>query len=292
MKKAILIIFIVMMFISNLISGEKELIKDVYELINQKKYNDAFLLVEKAVKEFGETEMILRAKYKVLLRQENYKDALKIALKKERNARWKNPLNGIDVAIAYIKLKNEAKAFDWFDEAVDRGYTNFNYLYSDDFDFVKNHERLKKIITKIKDNIGLGKQAKDFNVKLFSGDKFVLSEQKGKVVLIYFWLIQCDPCSQGVSNLKKCYNEFKDKKFEIIGISLDKDKKELQNYIEKENINWKILFSGEGWKDEIKKLYGANFIPCYWLIDKKGILRYYFLSGKNLREEILKLVSE
>jgi hypothetical protein len=48
----------------------------------------------------------------------------------------------------------------------------------------------------------------------------------------------------------------------------------------------------KGWKDETAKLYGVKSIPSYWLIDRKGVLRYFGLRKEKLKEAIAQLVAE
>jgi peroxiredoxin len=92
--------------------------------------------------------------------------------------------------------------------------------------------------------------------------------------------------------LKEAYNRFKDKGFEIIGISVDYVRKDLDAYLEKAKVPWKMACSGKGWKDETLKLYGVNFTPSYFLVDRKGILRDFVVDGDALIKGIEKLLSE
>ena len=226
------------------------------------------------------------------MKLERFNEALEVALKIEKNSKRKSPWTCIDIATVYAKLNQKEKALEWLNEAVNRGFITYNELYSNEFKVLREEKEFKQLILKIKEKIGIGKVAKDFTVTLLNGQKFTLSSQKGKVVLIDFWASWCGPCRREIPNLKKYYKEFKDKGFEIIGISLDTDGKALKSFIKEKNIQWKISFSGKGWDDETAKLYNVNSISSFWLVDRKGILRYFGLRGEKLREAIAKLVSE
>jgi thiol-disulfide isomerase/thioredoxin len=323
MKKLLILVLFVLLLFFNLISGEKELVEEINQLYNQKNFNKALELIEKGLKDHKDSSKLQRLKFYVLIElkrydealvvveksttnpdqqksarlyiyklQGKYQEALKIAIEKEKTAKRKSPWNCFELIELYLKLKNKEKAMDWLDEAVNRGFNSYMYLYEKDFALIQGEERFKKAIQKIKDNIGLEKTAKNFSVDLLSGKKFTLSEQKGKVVLVDFWATWCRPCREGIPALKQYYRELNPKGFEIIGISLDNSIEPLNEYIKNENLKWKISFSGKGWNDETAKLYGVNSIPSYWLIDKKGILRYFGLSKDKLKKAVEELLAE
>lgn len=328
MKKVIFVVFFAALLILNLCSqdSEKELMKKIDQNISQKNYEQTLQLVEKGVKKFGETEGLLEAKfytfmdlnkfddalavaeagikkfgerqnllsqkYQALLLLGNYSEALEVALKMEKISKEKSYWDCLDIITAYAKLGNKEKACEWLDEAVNRGFIDYQSLYGGYYKTLNNEERFKKIIEKIKNKIGIGKQAKDFTIELLSGDTFSLSKQKGKIILINFWTTWSYPCRAEISSLKEYYTEYKEKGFEIIGISLDHSKEKLEKYINKESVKWKISFSSKGWMDEVRELYGVESIPSLWLVDRKGTLRYFGLREEKLRKAIEELISE
>jgi thiol-disulfide isomerase/thioredoxin len=123
----------------------------------------------------------------------------------------------------------------------------------------------------------------------------MLSGQKGKVVLIDFWATWCKPCVEGIPHLKEFYKAFRGKGFEIIGISLDSKKEDVDNYLSKEKLEWKLAYSGKGWFDDTARYYNVNLIPSYWLIDRQGVLRNFGIplrDKETLKKAIAKLLSE
>lgn len=332
MKKTIFTVFAVTLLIMNFVSQgqenekEKELMKKFFQAYNQKKFDLALQVVEQGIKDYGETQNLLEAKFytffgmskfadalivaevqikkfgetqntlgqkfQALLMLEKYNEALETALKKEKASLRKTPWDCLDIASIYIILENKGKTFEWLDEAVNRGFITYQSLYGEQFKAIQSEEKFKKIVARIKDKIGIGKPAQDFTTDLLSGSTFTLSAQKGKVILIDFWAIWCGPCLAEMPNLKKYYKEFKEKGFEIIGISLDNSKDMLEEYIKKENLEWNISFSGKGWEDSTGELYGVKSIPSYWLVDKAGVLRHFGLRGEQLKKAIEELISE
>ncbi|MCP2519892.1 redoxin domain-containing protein [Candidatus Aminicenantes bacterium AC-335-B20] len=292
MKKIVVLVLLIFSIYLLLHSDEWEVLKKARELYNEGNYIKALELIDKGIEQYGETKSLLSAKLILLKKLGKFENALDVALKIEKNSKRKSPWPCIDIASIYVKLNQKEKAFEWLNEAVNRGFIIYNQLYTKDFSSLREEEEFKQIISRIKEKIGIGKEAKDFTVTLLNGEKFTLSSQKGKVILVDFWASWCGPCRREIPNLKKYYEEFKDKGFDIIGISLDTDRKALEDFIKEKNIQWKISFTGKGWDDDTAKLYNVNSIPSFWLVDKKGILRYFGLRGEKLRKAIFKLISE
>ena len=93
-------------------------------------------------------------------------------------------------------------------------------------------------------------------------------------------------------NLKEIFKDFKDRGLEIIGISLDTDKQLLEGYLKEVALPWKITCSLEGWSDNTVKLYKISATPSTWLVDRKGIMRYYDVRGAKLRQAVEELIKE
>lgn len=125
--------------------------------------------------------------------------------------------------------------------------------------------------TKMFDLPGVG-ETLDISFTAVDGREVKLADLKGKVVLVDFWATWCVPCIKAMPDIKKLYEEFHDKGFEIIGISLDSDKEKLESYLAKENITWPQYFDGAGWDNEIARQYGIESIPATFLIGADGLI--------------------
>ena len=138
----------------------------------------------------------------------------------------------------------------------------------------------------------VGKKAIDFNMKDLDGNDLSLEQYRGKVVLLDFWAVWCGPCIAEMPNVKQVYDKYKDENFQIIGISLDESRDTLVGYLEKEGITWPQFFDGNGWKNQVAKMYGINSIPRMYLIDGEGVVRKANVRGRSLEPAVAELVQE
>jgi peroxiredoxin len=130
----------------------------------------------------------------------------------------------------------------------------------------------------------VGASAPDFSLPDMNGAALSLSSFKGKYVLIDFWASWCQPCMMELPNVLEQYAAFKDKGFEIIGISLDRQEEPWRAAIADNKMTWPQAWDlAQGRQGEVADLYGVTSIPHMVLVDKEGKI-----IAKNLRGEALK----
>ena len=135
----------------------------------------------------------------------------------------------------------------------------------------------------------IGKPASDFHVTDLNGEELSLEQYRGQVVLLDFWATWCPPCIAEIPNVKKTYEKYKDQKFQIVGISLDRSKEPLEAYIKKEGLTWLHYWDNIG---KVSNLYKVQAIPSTFLIDGKGVIRKTNLRGYRLETAVAELVNE
>jgi len=131
----------------------------------------------------------------------------------------------------------------------------------------------------------------DLKFTSVDGKEIDLANMRGKVILVDFWATWCGPCVGEVPNVVKTYNKLHDKGFEIVGISLDQDKSELETFVKEKKMTWVQYFDGNGWKNKIAGRFGIHSIPAMWLIDKKGMV-VNTNARQGLEASVEKLLAE
>lgn len=133
-----------------------------------------------------------------------------------------------------------------------------------------------------------GQVVPDFFATDLDGKPISLQDYRGKVVLLDFWAVWCGPCLGEMPNVKRVYDTYKDQGFDIIGVSLDTDAARLRNYLKKNSIPWRQIFSGQKWNSPLALKYHIRSIPAPWLIDRDGTLISREARGVKLERLVVK----
>ena len=136
------------------------------------------------------------------------------------------------------------------------------------------------------------KAAPEFTLKDSNGQTVHLSDYKGKVVLLDFWATWCGPCKIEIPWFMEFQQEFKDKGFAVLGVSMDEDGwTAVKPYIARLKVNYRI---GLG-IDRVGDQYGGvESLPTTFLIDRQGRIASTHVglsSGKDdFKNDILHLL--
>ena len=168
----------------------------------------------------------------------------------------------------YIKL----------DKSLFAKYPNSNYVKL-------FHTRVSEM-----NKLGIGTLAPDIALSTPDGKTVSLSSYKGKVVLVDFWASWCRPCRAENPNVVKAYHAFHAKGFDVLGVSLDKDKAAWQKAIADDHLSWTHISDLGMWSSSVVKLYNLTGIPFSVLLDKEGKIVAKGLRGEELESAIRKLL--
>nr|WP_297168729.1 TlpA disulfide reductase family protein [uncultured Dysgonomonas sp.] len=158
----------------------------------------------------------------------------------------------------------------------------------------KTNPRILKLEKRLEalEGTEIGKQFVDIKGTTPDGKEISLSDYagKGKYVLVDFWASWCPPCRKEMPLVVEAYKKYKNKGFEIVGVSLDDDKAAWEKGIKDLNITWPQISDLKGWKTELGAAYAVNSIPHTVLLDKDGKIIAKDLRGDQLSEKLAELL--
>ncbi|XVJ68711.1 MAG: TlpA family protein disulfide reductase [Rhizobacter sp.] len=64
----------------------------------------------------------------------------------------------------------------------------------------------------------------------FNAKPYDLSQEQGKAVLVFFWSTDCAVCRDKMPELRSNYSAWRDKGFQLVAVSLDKNLADVQAY--------------------------------------------------------------
>lgn len=132
----------------------------------------------------------------------------------------------------------------------------------------------------------VGQPFPDFALRDLTGQLHVLSDYRGKVLLIDVWATWCPPCVAAMPEILADYSQMHSQGLEILGVSLDQEKPQLQTFITEHQISWPQIFDGQGWQGAFAKSYQVTAIPESFLIGRDGILLKRRAVGRTLTDAI------
>lgn len=130
--------------------------------------------------------------------------------------------------------------------------------------------------------------AKDFTLDDMKGNKVSLMKvvSESKITILDFWASWCPPCMNEMPNLVNIYDNYSDDGLQIVGVSLDNDKKSWQNAVEAMGMKWVQVSDLKGWESAAAQLYQVDAIPHTIILDKEGHILAKDLRGHELEEFI------
>lgn len=136
----------------------------------------------------------------------------------------------------------------------------------------------------------LNRPAPELTMNDTNGKPVSISSFKGKYVLVDFWASWCRPCRAENPNVVAAYNQYKNKNFTILGVSLDSDKQAWLDAIQKDNLTWAHMSDLKQWESAAVPAYMFNGIPFNVLIDPNGIIIAESLRGEALTRKLAEVL--
>lgn len=250
---------------------------------------DIFKLYMAEMEKFGKDAGALQEKFKNSMMTGNVKDAENAridyqAMLDNNKVYSKNFVkeHPNSVVSAFITVARLAEQLD--ETELDSIISKFSPEISNSEYVIKLKEMSKEMKM-----TAVGAEAVDFTMNTPEDKPVQLSSLKGKVVLLDFWASWCAPCREENPNVVKLYQQYHDKGFEILGVSLDKKKEDWIKAIKDDKLNWIHVSDLQYWQSSAARLYNVKAIPQSFLLDRDGKIIAKGLRGEALANKLAEL---
>lgn len=121
-----------------------------------------------------------------------------------------------------------------------------------------------------------GRIAPDFEVKTTRGERFQLSENVGKkIIVLNFFATWCGPCREEMPELNAYFNAHKSESFLLLGIDAEEQQDRVDTFLSDLKIDFPAGVDG----GSIQKQYGVSAFPTTVLIGVDGKVQFYETGG-------------
>ncbi len=132
----------------------------------------------------------------------------------------------------------------------------------------------------------IGQAAPTFELADLGGTPVRLTDLRGQVVLLEFWVTTCAACTRSLPALAALRDRYQDKGVVLVGVTIDRKAQDAANFLANAHLNITCLWGSQDASRAVMTLYGVEQTPHLFLIDRIGVIRYSTSSGDLSSKDI------
>lgn len=130
--------------------------------------------------------------------------------------------------------------------------------------------------------------AQDFQLRLYSGGDFRLTEQRGKPVLVNFWASWCPPCRDEAPVLERAWRRYRDRGVVLVGVDIWDSEQDAREFLRRFGVTYP---NGPDLNGSAAVDYGLTGIPETFFVRSDGTVARHWI-GPLTDEQIAALIEE
>ena len=122
----------------------------------------------------------------------------------------------------------------------------------------------------------VGKPAPDFELETLDGQRFRLSDQRNKIVVLDFWATWCGPCVQMLPQLVPAVAKYRDRNVVLLAVNAQETPEAIRAMLSRLQLKMAVGLDRDG---VVAEKYAAVAIPQTVIIDADGKIARLFVGG-------------
>lgn len=133
-------------------------------------------------------------------------------------------------------------------------------------------------------------------VQTLAGQSWSASTQRGQVMVLHFWSLNCRPCLAVLPRLRRLQGAWKDGgKVSLVSLPVEDDLVAIRRHVKRHRMSWTQLVTEKG--SALSVLAGPLGVtqmstPYFWIVDKKGLIKGATPNPEEARKIAESLLNE
>ena len=134
--------------------------------------------------------------------------------------------------------------------------------------------------------VEVGRTAPEYGALTLVGDSVSLEELRGTVVLLNVWATWCGPCREEIPALQELYESHNSRGLEVVGVSIDGrgEVPSIRRFAADYGVTYPLWHDPE---DRISTRYRLIGVPATFLLDRRGVIRWFHLGPVQVDDAAL-----